>query len=134
MKKSALFSLLATILFVLSSCGAGAGPADAAKSIVKAMSDGDFEYVVNHMASSESAAFTDAQKEEFKALFESEKIAKSMEKSGKLVSCEVVSEEISEDGNTATVKLKMSYEHESEKTETYKMTKIDNKWYTIMSK
>lgn len=134
MKKSVLFSFLATILFVLSSCGAGAGPADAAKSMVKAMSNGDFEYVVNHMASSESAALTDAQKDEFKALFESEKIAKAIKKNGKLVSCDVISEEISEDGNTATVKLKMAYENVDEKTETYKMAKIDNKWYAIMSK
>ncbi len=134
MKKSILFSFVVTVLLILTSCGHVSGPADVAQSIVKAMNGGDFEYVVNHLASSKTAVFTDKQKEEFKALFESEKIAKALQENGKLVSIKTDSEKIAEDGNTATVDLTISYESAGEKSESYKMTKIDNQWYAIMSK
>lgn len=49
-------------------------------------------------------------------------------------SFEVVEEIISEDGNSATVKIKTIYNDDSENVSTDKLFKQDGKWYLDISK
>ena len=64
-----------------------------------------------------------------------EKGTKAMEKKQGLKSYEVLSEEISEDGKSATVKMKMVYGDGSEDTQDLKLVKNDDgDWRLTMGK
>ena len=74
------------------------------------------------------------EKEQLVALLR-EKGTKAMEKKQGLKSYEVLSEEISEDGNSATVKMKMVYGDGSEDTQDLKLVKNDDgDWRLTMGK
>ena len=74
------------------------------------------------------------EKEQLVALLR-EKGTKAMEKKQGLKSYEVLSEEISEDGNSATVKMKMVYGDGSEDTQDLKLFKNDDgDWRLTMGK
>ena len=57
-----------------------------------------------------------------------EKVSKEYEKKDGLKSIEIISEEISEDGNTATVKIKQTYGNGETHDATQSNVKRDGKW------
>ena len=61
-------------------------------------------------------------------------ILKEYEKKDGLKSIEIISEEISEDGNTATVKIKQTYGNGETQDGTQSMVKRDGKWLMSVDK
>lgn len=57
-----------------------------------------------------------------------------MKKKDGLKSIEIISEEISEDGNTATVKIKQTYGNGETQDGTQSMVKRDGKWLMSVDK
>ncbi|MCF8229700.1 MAG: DUF4878 domain-containing protein [Bacteroidales bacterium] len=137
MKKLVYLSMvLLGMAVILSSCGSGGGstPADAASHIMKLMQKGDYEGVVDHMQLQvKEGEDIKAQKEMLVALME-EKAGKSMDEKGGLESYEVLEETISEDGNSASVKVKSIYGNGSEETQDMDFVKEDGKWLMEMNK
>ena len=87
------------------------------------MQNADYEGYVELMELKETEG-KEAEKEQFVALLR-EKGTKTMEKKQGLKSYEVLSEESSEDGKSATVKMKMVYGDGSEDTSKVKLVKND---------
>ena len=63
-----------------------------------------------------------------------EKAAPQLESKGGIASIEAQGETISEDGNSATVNLKIVYGNGSEENEDVKMVKVDEKWMLAFDK
>ena len=96
---------------------------------------GDYEKFVDGIAlgDSETADKLKEQKAGFVALLR-DKVGKEYEKMGGLKSIEILSEEISEDGNTATVKIKQTYGNGETQEGTQSMVKRDGKWLMSIDK
>lgn len=128
--------ILLGMAVIFSSCGSGGGstPADAARHIMKLMQKGDYEGVVDHMhLQVKEGEDIEAQKEMLVALME-EKAGKSMDEKGGLESYEVLEEEISDDGTSASVKVKSTYGDGSEDTQDMDFVKEDGNWLMEMNK
>ena len=110
MKKVFYFSLMVMAMFMMAACSSSSSPGDAMKKYSNYLIKGDYEKFVDGIAldDSETADKLKEQKAGFVALLR-DKVGKEYEKMGGLKSIEILSEEISEDGNTATVKIKQTY-------------------------
>jgi uncharacterized protein YpuA (DUF1002 family) len=129
MKK--IFILMAICAFVFASCGGSKTPSDTVKTYFKAIQSKNFNDLMNCFDM--DAKETDAK--EMKAL--EEKFNESSEELGTLKSYEILSEEISEDGATATVKATSTIEKDGkEKTEeqSFKLNKVNEEWKIDLGK
>ena len=137
MKKTFLL-LTAIVLFAttLFSCGGGAAtPSDAATKCVELMKAGDYEGLVNELAFDEG--LSDEEIEQSKAMLigmGKEKSEKKLAEKQGIVSYQVVSEEIAEDGNTAVVKVEITYGDGSTDTEKYDLKLVDGTWKPFIKK
>ena len=93
------------------------------------------EEVVNGIAFPDKLTPEELQqaKEQWRALLE-EKSAKTIEQQGGIASFEILSEEISEDGNSATVTYKQVFGNGTEDDGTQKMVKKEGKWLMDINK
>lgn len=134
MKK--LFSIfaVAVAMFMVSCASAPATPSDAAVEIYQYVADGNYE------AFADAINYNTTDPEELaegKAMITSlykEKAAPQLESKGGIASIEAQGETISEDGNSATVNLKIVYGNGSEENEDVKMVKVDEKWMLAFDK
>ena len=134
MKK--LFSIfaVAVAMFMVSCVSAPATPSDAAVEIYQYVADGNYE------AFADAINYNTTDPEELaegKAMITSlykEKAAPQLESKGGIASIEAQGETISEDGNSATVNLKIVYGNGSEENEDVKMVKVDEKWMLAFDK
>ena len=131
MKKVFYFSLM----FMMAACSSSSSPGDAMKKYSNYLIKGDYEKFVDGIAldDSETADKLKEQKAGFVALLR-DKVGKEYEKMGGLKSIEILSEEISEDGNTATVKIKQTYGNGETQEGTQSMVKRDGKWLMSIDK
>lgn len=132
MKK--LFYLLAMVvtLFTFTACSGG-GPGSALKEYVEAMQKGDYEKCVDGIALvNVEPDQQQSVRDSYVALMK--KGAKNIERKGGIKNIEILSEEIASDGNTAVVKLKLTYGNGKEETEEQKMVKTDGKWLMDVGK
>ena len=108
MKKVFYFSLMVMTMFLMTACSSS-GPGDAMKKYGNYLIKGDYEKFVDGLAFDESVG-AEKMKEQKDGLVSmlKEKVSKEYEKKDGLKSIEIISEEISEDGNSATVKIKQS--------------------------
>ena len=125
MKKLLISMFVAVVALTLWSCGSANTPSAVAEKAAKCMQNADYEGYVELMELKETEG-KEAEKEQFVALLR-EKGTKTMEKKQGLKSYEVLSEEISEDGKSATVKMKMVYGDGSEDTSKVKHDKNDKR-------
>ena len=134
MKKVFYFSLMVMTMFLMTACSSS-GPGDAMKKYGNYLIKGDYEKFVDGIAldDSETADKLKEQKAGFVALLR-DKVGKEYEKMGGLKSIEILSEEISEDGNTATVKIKQTYGNGETQDGTQSMVKRDGKWLMSVDK
>ena len=123
MKKLLISMFVAVVALTLWSFGSANTPSAVAEKAAKYMQNADYEGYVELMELKETEG-KEAEKEQFVALLR-EKGTKTMEKKQGLKSYEVLSEEISEDGKSATVKMKMVYGDGSEDTSKVKLVKND---------
>ena len=133
MKKVFSFLALAVIAFFTVSCGGGGNtPAGIEKSILTQMQKGNYDKAIEVMM--EHLDATAEQKAQFSAFINSDKLKAEMEKEGGIASFEIIKEEISEDGLTATVESKTVNKDGKEESKTSKYVKKDGKWMLSMGK
>ena len=133
MKKLFISMFVAVVAFTLWSCGPANTPSAVAEEACKCVQNEDYEGYVELMDLKETKN-QESEKEQFVAMLR-EKGTKTMEKKQGLKSYEVLSEEISEDGKSATVKMKMVYGDGSEDTNKIKLVKNDKgEWKVSLGK
>ena len=123
MKKLFISMFVAVVAFTLWSCGPANTPSAVAEEACKCVQNEDYEGYVELMDLKETKN-QESEKEQFVAMLR-EKGTKTMEKKQGIKSYKVESEEISEDGKSATVKMKMVYGDGSEDTSKVKLVKND---------
>lgn len=131
MKKVFYFSLMVMAMFMMAACSSSSSPGDAMKKYSNYLIKGDYEKFVDGIAldDSETADKLKEQKAGFVALLR-DKVGKEYEKMGGLKSIEI----LSEDGNTATVKIKQTYGNGETQEGTQSMVKRDGKWLMSIDK
>lgn len=134
MKKVFYFGLFIATLFVVAACSSNS-PGAAAKKYAEYMKDGKYEQFIAGIAQDESvtAEQRQQQKDMLVAMLK-EKGEKTINQRGGIKNIEVVSEEISEDGNTATVVLKQTYGDGETDDSTFEMVKLDGEWKMMIKK
>lgn len=132
MKKLVYFCTMLVMMFIASACSDNS-PSGALKSYTKAYIDGDYEKYVDgiYFSKVEGEDLAEAKSNfvEFIKAFSSGQSEKDV-----LKDIEIISEELSEDGNSAIVKIKEIYKDGSEKEKESKMVKVDGKWLMDMGK
>lgn len=134
MKKVFLALVCMVTLFAVTSCG-GTTPADAAKDCIEMVKAGDYEGFVETIKFSDE--MTAEEVEQTKAMYVSllsDKGAKQIEKKGGMESYTLVSEEISEDGQTAKVVYEVVYADGSKDEQKFDMILVDGKWMQQVNK
>ena len=124
MKKVFYFSLMVMTMFLMTACSSS-GPGDAMKKYGN--------YLIKGVDESVGAEKMKEQKDGLVSMLK-EKVSKEYEKKDGLKSIEIISEEISEDGNTATVKIKQTYGNGETQDGTQSMVKRDGKWLMSVDK
>ena len=135
MKKVFYFSLMVMAMFMMAACSSSSSPGDAMKKYSNYLIKGDYEKFVDGLAFDESVG-AEKMKEQKDGLVSmlKEKVSKEYEKKDGLKSIEIISEEISEDGNSATVKIKQTYGNGETQEGTQSMVKRDGKWLMSIDK
>lgn len=123
MKKLFISMFVAVVAFTLWSCGPANTPSAVAEKACKCVQNEDYEGYVELMDLKETKN-QESEKEQFVAMLR-EKGTKTMEKKQGIKSYKVESEEISEDGKSATVNMKVVYGDGSEDTNKIKLVKND---------
>lgn len=123
MKKLFISMFVAVVAFTLWSCGPANTPSAVAEEACKCVQNEDYEGYVELMDLKETKN-QESEKEQFVAMLR-EKGTKTMEKKQGIKSYNVESEEISEDGKSATVNMKVVYGDGSEDTNKIKLVKND---------
>ena len=117
MKKLIVILCAFVAVFGLTSCKSSS-PSDTVKAYYKALQAGDYE---------KALSYTDITDQEVIQ----KQIEKCKELDFKVVDFEILSENVSEDGNSATVEVKTSVTFEGETdeaTQKLKLVKVDGKW------
>jgi hypothetical protein len=135
MKKLICLTMIIGIATFMTSCGSGTNsPSAAAGEIVELIQDGDYGKIVDHLYfESSEGEDVEAQKEMLAAILE-EKAGKSIEQQGGLKDYEILEEEIAEDGNSATVRVKYYYEDGTEDTQNMDFVNVDGEWLLTLNK
>ena len=133
MKKLFISMFVAVVAFTLWSCGPANTPSAVAEEACKCVQNADYEGYVELMDLKETKN-QESEKEQFVAMLR-EKGTKTMEKKQGIKSYKVESEEISEDGKSATVNMKVVYGDGSEDTSKIKLVKNDmGEWKVSLGK
>ena len=123
MKKLFISMFVAVVAFTLWSCGPANTPSAVAEEACKCVQNEDYEGYVELMDLKETKN-QESEKQQFVAMLR-EKGTKTMEKKQGIKSYKVESEEISEEGKSATVNMKVVYGDGSEDTNKIKLVKND---------
>lgn len=131
MVKKLFFNLFAFIGIVLVSCSSTDSPESAAKKYMQLRIDGNYEELVEYVAYDEGTSKEELEKGKamILALLQA---ASGMGEQEKIKSFEVGTAEVSEDGNTATVKISYLYEDGKTKDDDLTLKKVDGKWLWTM--
>ena len=129
MKKMCVAAAMAAML-MFSACGGGGNtPTKVAEQAAKCMQDNDYEGFVDLMyVENEEGKDLESEKKMVAGMLQAKAESSLNEKQG-IQSYEVTSEEISEDGETAKVGMKVVYANGEEDDETMKLRKdADGNW------
>ena len=133
MKKLFFSMFVAVVALTLWSCGPANTPSAVAEEACKCVQNEDYEGYVELMDLKETKN-QESEKQQFVAMLR-EKGTKTMEKKQGIKSYKVESEEISEDGKSANVKMKIVYGNGDEDTQKMKLVKNDDgDWKLTMGK
>jgi uncharacterized protein (UPF0179 family) len=124
MKKiiSGALAILCVLLMV--SCSPNT-PTSVAEAYLDDLKDGNYKELVDQMHFKKE--MTEQDKAELVKMLE-DKATKTLEKKGAIQGYEITSEEISADGNSATVRYTMTYANTKDENEKVKLVKIEDKW------
>lgn len=129
MKK--IFSILllfSAMTLILTSCDM-ASPGAACKSYMEKLKNGDYKGFAQGIATDETK--TAEENEQMVAMIEGllkEKSDQMLKEKGGIKDIKILEENVSEDGNTATVKVKFIYGDGTEKEDTQEMVKQNGVW------
>ncbi len=136
MKKLFTAALALAALALVVSCGSKtSSPGSAAKAYMEYLAAGDADRFVEGIHFDESLSAEEV--EQSKAMWASlvqEKGKKSVDEKGGLESVEVISETISEDGQTANVELKLTFGNGDVEEEELSVMNVNGKWMMEASK
>jgi len=120
--------MISALLF---SCGGGSDskPADQVDKLIKSIEKGEYDAAIDCLAM-EGKTLTDEEKNKLNAMLGMTKGVIDSKKG--ITSSEVIEETISEDGNTATVKIKYVYGNGDEDNSEYNLVKEDGAWKVKM--
>lgn len=129
MTKFRLFQLLLAVFccgFMLTGCGGGS-PEDVAKDYYTAIAAGNVDKAFGMVDTS------NAKSEEIGLMTEKLKLAfrdmqKKIDASGGLKSVDIISKSLSEDGNKATVSLRLNFNDGTSREDHMYMVKVENAW------
>jgi hypothetical protein len=131
-KVSVVLVLLAmTISLSLISCGGGEStPADMEKTLWTHVQKGDYEKAIKYWANISVDGDTKDQMKAMTTMFAS-KMKETMDEKGGLKEFKIVNDNISADGETATVDVALTYGDGSTEEQSNKYKKVDGKWKKI---
>ncbi|WP_298015891.1 DUF4878 domain-containing protein [uncultured Parasphingopyxis sp.] len=124
-----LFKFFAPVLFaVAAACsgGGGGGPGDVVEDFNMALAEGDVDAAIEHIQPSQR----DAVRPKLEMV--APMAASQLEAQGGIDSIEVTNEEISEDGNTATVSYTVTFGNGETSEDQDTLTMVDGTWYVGM--
>ena len=135
--KKMLYLILAvmTIGGMVSCSSSSSSPGAAAKKYAEYLGSGEYDKFIDGIYFGENTSKEEIEqgKTMLKALL-ADKGANALEEKGGLKSVEVASEEISEDGKSATVVLKQTYGDGSVEEDDSNMVLVNGKWLMEMDK
>lgn len=134
MRKFFYLGMLMTAMFIMASCSSTSNPSDAMKTYLSAIQDSDYETLIDGVDLSKVPEKDMKNAREGLTAMMKEKGEKDLKSKGGLKSFEIVSEKISEDGNTAIVHYKQVYGNGQEITSKQKLVKVDGKWLMDIGK
>ena len=130
-----LSSVFAAMLVLLAACsGSASTPSSALESYSSGLISGDYDKIVEGIyISEENQDKADVIRGQYKEMLEG-KGKQSIESKGGVKEIVIISEEISEDGNSAVVKFKQVFGNGSEEEDDQKMVKVGDKWLMDIGK
>lgn len=132
--KSITYFLMIGFIAFLYSCGGGGGssskPSDVVDKMMTSIEKGNFDAAIDCIAL-EGEEISKEDTEKLNGLLGMVKGV--LESKGGIKSHEVIEEEVSEDGETANVKIKYVYGNGDEDTSDYNLVKEDGKWKVKMN-
>ncbi len=133
MKKFLTFLFCTALLAVVVSCSSStSSPSDVVETLAKCMKSGNYDALSDVIYSDGSAESTQMKVAVVSML--QDKGAKTVEEMGGIKSYEILSEEISEDGESAEVAMKIVYGNGNVDEKDYDVIMKDGKWYLEISK
>lgn len=135
MKKLLGLVAIVAAMFAITSCGGGGNtPKGVTEQFIKAIQEQDGEKMAELVYYKEGKApSSDAEKQQAAAMMTS-KASMTYQDNGALKSYEILSEEISEDGNEAVVKTKIEFEKKTDEDDVKLKKDADGNWKIDMSK
>lgn len=135
MKKLFGFMVAVVAMLAMASCGGGGNsPKGVAEQFIKAVQQQDGKKMAELVYYEEGKEpKTDAEKDQLAAMMQS-KASTTYANNGELKSYEILSEEISEDGNEAVVNAKIEFEKKTSEDKIKLKKDADGDWKIDMSK
>lgn len=127
MKILKTFALI-SLLFAFA-CKGGAGsssPGDVYKDAIMKLADGKYEEVMDMMADEDDEEMTSEEREKTMGIFGMANA--TIQSKGGIKSIEILNEEISEDGNKASIDYKMTFGNGEVNEDDNELIKVDGKW------
>lgn len=128
MTKRILSVMMCAIALVFAACSSPGTPGEALKGYVEDFYAGNPEAVYDNLdytgASPEDVERT---KQMFAGMWD-EKVKPQLEKMGGLKSVEILSEQVADDGNSAVVKMRLTFGNGEVEEEEQKLVLVDGKW------
>ncbi len=119
----------------MAACSGGNTPGGVAEKAVKCMKDKDYKGYVDLVNITEKGEHSEAEMRSELTVLLSEKASKNIEKDGEIESYKILSEEISEDGTHAVVKMQITYSKGNTDTEEITLVKTEaGDWMLDMGK
>ncbi len=112
----------ATIFFA---CGGEETPGDITEKVYLSIADGEYDYVIDKMDTG-GEEITSEDRDKLKKMFEMSK--GQIEKKGGIKKVNILSEEVSEDGNNCTVQAEVEYGNGNKEPANSRFVKIDGEW------
>lgn len=134
--KKLFFVLVCVFAIIATSCGGGAStPTDAATDCIELIKAKDYEGFVDKLYMGEEATAEEVEqvKQMYVSLFK-EKVDKQTEKKGGFASYTILSEEITEDGQSAKVKYEITYGDGSTDKNSLDFVLVDGEWKPAVKK
>ena len=135
MTERVFFAMWCAMMLIVAACSSPSTPGEAAKTYVEELYNGNPEDVFDNVAWGENASAEEIeQTKEMLVQMWNEKGKPQIEAKGGVKSVEVISEDIAEDGNSAVVKMKITYGNGETEEDDQQMKLVDGKWLMSIDK